>query len=186
MVGVESSGYRMGTRVSLNAIVCVPTIVGHYFSPILQTSDKLTSWTMVPPPACRSFPKNKPPRSPPPSAVFKMAGDQITMTTAAADMLVATATTTTATAMMATATTATRQRKKRRQRTATATTSTMVMGGSGAGGDDHNDDNSNGSGGGLIQQSTKTGSGRAATAMATETATAMVTVMADDIRRWRR
>ena len=67
-VGVEStihSGYRMGTTVSLNAIVWVPTIVGHYSSPILPTSNRLTSWTMAPPPACRSFPKNKPPRSPP-------------------------------------------------------------------------------------------------------------------------
>jgi hypothetical protein len=91
-VGVESSGYRMGTRVSLNAIVWVPMIVGQYFladilehseqrlnlhlsywSPILRTP---TSWTMAPPPACRSFPKNKAIRSPdhpntsPPSAVF--------------------------------------------------------------------------------------------------------------------
>ena len=91
-VGVESSGYRMGTRVSLNAIVWVPMIVGQYFladilehseqrlnlhlsywSPILRTP---TSWTMAPPPACRSFPKNKATRSPdhpntsPPSAVF--------------------------------------------------------------------------------------------------------------------
>ncbi len=41
MVGVESSGYRMGTRVSLNAIIWVPTIVGHYSSPILRTSNKL-------------------------------------------------------------------------------------------------------------------------------------------------
>jgi hypothetical protein len=40
-VGVENSGYHMGTRVSLNAIVWVPTIVGHYSLPILQTSDKL-------------------------------------------------------------------------------------------------------------------------------------------------
>ncbi len=31
----------MGTRVALNAIVWVPTIVGHYSSPILRTSDKL-------------------------------------------------------------------------------------------------------------------------------------------------
>ena len=38
-VGVESSGYRMGTRVSLNAIVWVPMIVGHYYEPP-------TSWTM--------------------------------------------------------------------------------------------------------------------------------------------
>jgi hypothetical protein len=46
-VGVEStihSGYRMGTTVSLNAIVWVPTIVGHYSSPILPTSNRLTSW----------------------------------------------------------------------------------------------------------------------------------------------
>ena len=63
------------------------------------TSDKLTSWTMAPPPACRSFPKNKPPRSPPNNISPKhciqdgrggrgsAANNQITMTTAAADML---------------------------------------------------------------------------------------------------
>ena len=117
----------MGTR---NAIVWVPTILGHYSSPILQTSDKLTSWTMAPPPACRSFPKNKPPRSPPyifPKRCIQdvrggrgsAVNNQITMTIAAADMLAAIAMTTSATAMMATATTAT-------VTTATATTTTIT------------------------------------------------------------